>query len=854
MESWILSPSNVCSIDIETTGLGRECEIVSAAVAWRDGDVVKSEGFWLDRYCENSKSDRVEFQAFINRTILNPKYQGEVVFHNMDFDLKHLLRRFSNIKRFSSKAICSVSDTLTISRISKNNKYISHIDPKRLSCHSLKFLAKEFLGIDHTSFDEVVNHGNIRFANRNKVLEYNIMDAIITLKLHEHFQRTLDAKELSYLKIIEAPHLLNLLHMNWSGVPYDAVDARKWLQIITDQMSLLEKKIHIAAGSTFNISSQQELISRLFFNSRLTYKRNGQDEVLKPLYLTPTHQPKVDLETLSIISKNLSLPGYEGTDCINFINKVTQYMELAKSISFIESHLQYIHSEGDGYKLFPNFSAEAKSGRLKSSRPNLLGLPKKIYKRTNNKLLSDDDKEKSVRNLLRVPAGYAVWTIDINALDLTVVTHGVKQFNPNFAWIELFENQNEHKKDIHMAIAAKVDPKRYSEVLSPLKEQLKFDIKEYSARKPNKEGIDFFHNSSKVVVRTKFPDNNKSVASEIKKRRDLSKVINLSTTYMTGAATLALKLMRDTGDSYTSSEAQMILNNFYKEFPEIRRFQDEIGNKVYHQGYVQSVFGRKYFADVFDDLNEHFHESQESGVESEFEFVCKIHEKYWYLKTHSWKKEDAAVVKDLKVINSPFGFYFSRVSYFEQLDRYIFRKSRRKKSTMFQKKSEQQLNEVSDYELSRIGLTNEIDHQLSLGSSITDEANEILNSFVRNGIYFVPEKHILFYRVPLKNPSSKYFKFYKGFMKSVRLFFPLYCQGVAATVACMCLTQVRNEIESKNIDAQILLFVHDQIDVMVNEKNSEQMKELLNECVESMKYPFDIPLSGDISGPSKFIK
>lgn len=850
MNPWILNPSSACAIDIETTGLGRESEIISAAVAWREHNTVKSEGFWLDRYSENSRSERVEFQSFLNRTILNPEYRGEVVFHNIDFDLKHLLRRFSKFEKFSSKLICRVSDTLTTSRVSRNNKYISHIDPKRLSCHSLKFLAKEFLGIEHSSFSDVVNHGNIRYANRKTVLNYNKLDAEITLKLHEHFQETLDEKELTYLKTIEIPHLLNLLHMNWSGVPYDEAAARQWLQEFSDQMAFLETQIHIAAGSTFNITSQSDLIRNLFFNPRLTYRRNGQDEVLKPLYLTPTRQPKVDLETLSAISGKLEDSSCEGANCIEFINNLTKYMELAKSVSFIESHRQYVQKIDNVCKLFPNFSAEAKSGRLKSSKPNLLGIPKKIFKRTNSGL-AENEKKKSVRNLLKVPDGYVVCSIDINALDFTVVTHGAKPFNPKFLWIDLFEKQSEHKADIHMAVSAKMDEQRYREVLAPFKDKLDHDILKYKARKPTENGIVFFHEKSNQECMTHFP--NEAAKSRIDKSRTLSKQINLSTTYMTGAASVAQKIMKETGEPYTAFEARKALDNFYKLFPEIRQFQDEIGNKVYQQGFVQSVFGRKYFADVFDELNEHYHLSERARAEGDYEFICKIHEKYWYLKAHSWQKKDSAVVKNLKVIDRPFGFQFSRVSCIEQLDRSTFRKHRQKKSMMFQKKSEQQLDEVSDYELSRIGLTNEIDRQLSYGSSVTDEANEILNSFVKDGLYFIPEKYILFYRVPLENPSSKYFRFYKGFMKVVRKFFPMYCQGVAASVASMCLTQLRNDIESKDIDAQILLFVHDQIDVMVNEKDSSQMKEMLINCVESSKAPFDIPLSGKVDGPNPFV-
>lgn len=73
----------------------------------------------------------------------------------------------------------------------------------------------------------------------------------------------------------------------------------------------------------------------------------------------------------------------------------------------------------------------------------------------------------------------------------------------------------------------------------------------------------------------------------------------------------------------------------------------------------------------------------------------------------------------------------------------------------------------------------------------------------------------------------------------------MYCQGVANSVASICLTNVRKEIEKKNLNAQILLFVHDQMDVLVETSQGADVKTLLAQSIEQDKKPFDVPLHGE---------
>lgn len=835
------------SIDIETTGLELDDAVVCAAIAWREGLELKTKAFWLDALANDSSEDIFVFHRLLDDTLFNSSYTGTVIFHNANFDLVRLWNWKNSKLKFSSRLICKISDTLMISRVARNNKFISHISPKKRSCHSLKYLAEEFFGESYEDFGEATGHGNIRLANRSVLLAYNQNDAAYTLRLHEYFKSSLTSNEWDYLEKIETPHLLNLVHMNLGGVPYNAQEAENFLADLVNRRTRLETTAHILVGQTFNLSSLQEVSRSLFYNNRLTYWDNGERKVLKPLFLTSNGQPKVDLDTLREIHRRLD----KFDDCSplkTFIESVMLYTETSKAISMLENHLSRLYRANGDIRIFPNFSAEAKSGRLKSSRPNLLGIPKKIFKKT--EFLKDNtSRRESLRSLLAAKPDHEIWSIDINALDLTVIAQGASQYNSDFEWIGLFKKSLYHNIDIHMAIASRMDNERYVDKLAPISCQLKNPLPAYVALKYDEERktMDFLHESG-VLESTQFPDDDSKTLNEIKNSRTLSKQINLSTAYGMGGKTLAKRLGKELGKTYSYDEAVSKLDSFFSVFPEVRQFQDQIANQTYTHGYATSIFGRRYYADVFDELNS-YHNNLINTADGVFEFICNFKSSYWYIKTRHWKKETTPVIENMSLARTPFGLKFEDVLCIEKLDKAVFVKTMEKKLSKFNRKNEQSDEDVHNFVFNRMQISNLVDKQLSDGWSLSAEAESLLNRMMYEGDYFLNEKSILFYRVSLQEPSSRYFRFYRPFFQCARKFFPLYCQGVAATVASICLTQVREEIEKQNLDAQILLFVHDQIDVMVRKEQSQQMQNILISAIQSPKPPFDIQVTGSLKGP-----
>ncbi|MBT4792891.1 MAG: hypothetical protein HON90_15050, partial [Halobacteriovoraceae bacterium] len=203
------NPPLLLAIDLETSGLTIDSEIITASISWVDPKLnetirqyfadsnlggkedvfqllssnVNSQSFCLDPFDPTTEKANRNFRDVLDRSLFNPEFNGTIIFHNMNFDYKFLHRYFKDGAQFSSKNLCKMSDTLALSRIHRNNKHVAHINPENNYCHSLKYLAKEMLGQDHSSFETTTEGLNIRLIDRDLLLKYNELDTEITLRL-----------------------------------------------------------------------------------------------------------------------------------------------------------------------------------------------------------------------------------------------------------------------------------------------------------------------------------------------------------------------------------------------------------------------------------------------------------------------------------------------------------------------------------------------------------------------------------------------------------------------------------------------------------------------------------------------
>lgn len=71
-------------------------------------------------------------------------------------------------------------------------------------------------------------------------------------------------------------------------------------------------------------------------------------------------------------------------------------------------------------------------------------------------------------------------------------------------------------------------------------------------------------------------------------------------------------------------------------------------------------------------------------------------------------------------------------------------------------------------------------------------------------------------------------------------------QGTAADIMKLAMVNLNKALEETNLDAKIILQVHDELILEVNEKDKEQAKQLLKECMENA-VQLTVPLEVEVS-------
>jgi len=136
--------------------------------------------------------------------------------------------------------------------------------------HNLDDLAARHLGLQTTTFDELVGTGKTKVhifeVEAEKLSAYACQDADLALQLEDIFRKTLaNEKELLWLcENIEFPLLSVLAAMEYEGVCIDTVHLEKASEKATKEIERLTEKIYAAAGSLFNIDSPKQLAHILF--------------------------------------------------------------------------------------------------------------------------------------------------------------------------------------------------------------------------------------------------------------------------------------------------------------------------------------------------------------------------------------------------------------------------------------------------------------------------------------------------------------------------------------------------------------------------------------------------------------
>ncbi|MBN2861648.1 MAG: DNA polymerase I [Bacteroidales bacterium] len=287
--------------------------------------------------------------------------------------------------------------------------------------HNMNFLSEIYLSYTPVHIESLIGskgqqQKNMRAVPAEKLKEYAVEDADVTLQLKKIFEPRIEAEGLSDLaKNIEMPLIPVLALMERNGVILDQEELKKITSGLREDILALEKDIYELAGTEFNISSPKQLGDILFIRLKLDDKAR----------LTSTKQFVTNEEILQRLSHKHPV-----------IDKVLEYRGLKKLLSTYVEALPMLIDTGTG-RIHTSFNqAVAATGRLSSNNPNLQNIPVR------------DERGREIRKAFVPADGYIFFSADYSQIELRLMAHLSKDKN----MISDFLSGN----DIHAATASKI--------------------------------------------------------------------------------------------------------------------------------------------------------------------------------------------------------------------------------------------------------------------------------------------------------------------------------------------------------------------------------------------------------------
>ncbi|MGL4918101.1 MAG: DNA polymerase I [Aeromonas allosaccharophila] len=296
----------------------------------------------------------------------------------------------------------------------------SYVLNSTASRHDMDSLAKRYLGVETTSFEDIAGKGVKQLTFNQIELEqaapYAAEDADITLRLHQTLWGQLEAVPglAKVFSEIELPLLPVLARMELLGTTIDPKLLHQQSQEIEVRLAELEKQAHELAGQEFNLSSPKQLGEILFTKLGLP--------IIKK---TPKGAPSTAEEVLAELAETYELP-----------RLLMEHRGLAKLKSTYTDKLPLMIKAQTGRVHTSYHQAVAATGRLSSSDPNLQNIPVR------------NEQGRRIRQAFIPSAGYKLVAADYSQIELRIMAHlsGDKGLLTAFA----------EGKDIHKATAAEV--------------------------------------------------------------------------------------------------------------------------------------------------------------------------------------------------------------------------------------------------------------------------------------------------------------------------------------------------------------------------------------------------------------
>lgn len=304
--------------------------------------------------------------------------------------------------------------------------------------HNMNYLAETYLDYTPVPIESLIgekgrNQKNMRSVEVDKLLEYAVEDADVTLQLKELFKPLLIEKGLYDLAIgIEMPLITVLASMERTGVKLNESDLRGYAGVLRKDIISLEQEIYEMAGSEFNISSPKQLGDILFIRLKL------DDNAKK----TKTKQFGTNEEILQRLSHKHPI-----------IEKILEYRGLKKLLSTYVEALPDLINKKTGRIHTSYNQAVAATGRLSSNNPNLQNIPVR------------DERGRDIRKAFVPAEGHLFLSADYSQIELRIMAH----LSKDKGMIGDFISGN----DIHTATAAKIFKVDIKEVTREMRSRAK---------------------------------------------------------------------------------------------------------------------------------------------------------------------------------------------------------------------------------------------------------------------------------------------------------------------------------------------------------------------------------------------
>jgi DNA polymerase-1 len=384
------------SFDSETTGIdANRAELVGLSFCYKTG-----EGYYVP--CSSNREQVLallkKFSALFQREDVN--WVGQ----NIKYDLLIL-------KCYGVELKGRIFDTMLAHYV---------IDPE--GKRGMDLLSAQYLGYEPVHIEELIGkkgkgQGTMRDVELDKIKEYAVEDADITLQLKNVFINELKSKEVEKVFYeVENPLVQVLKDLEFEGVKID-VDFLKDYSIELDKEArAAEELVYQQAGVRFNLASPKQLGDVLFEKLKLDGKAKK----------TKTGQYATGEDVLIKLSHLHPVPA-----------NVLIFRELSKLKSTYVDALPLLINPRTGRVHTTYGSAVAVTGRLASNNPNLQNIPIR------------SDRGKEIRKAF-IPGdkNRVLLSADYSQIELRIVAS--ISGDPNMC--EAFRLN----KDIHTATAAKV--------------------------------------------------------------------------------------------------------------------------------------------------------------------------------------------------------------------------------------------------------------------------------------------------------------------------------------------------------------------------------------------------------------